>query len=96
MQTLVDEPHTREHDDDDDDGGLDSLVKPVLEGVASPIFEGAGRGVAGAAAGTSQIFDFIGEILQTLGGVAANAEQGAGVALTNAAPAVQGTVYVQS
>ncbi|KAF7976528.1 hypothetical protein HWV62_6355 [Athelia sp. TMB] len=58
--------------------------------------EGAGRGVAGAAKGTQQTSDLLGgaldTLLHTLGGTLANTEQGAGVAVANAAPAIQSTV----
>ena len=66
-------------------------------GVANPLLAGAGRGVAGAAAGTQQTADAAGDaidtLLHTLGGVSGSAEQGAGVAAVNAGPAVQGTVH---
>ncbi|KAF8924480.1 hypothetical protein BGZ47_003983 [Haplosporangium gracile] len=82
--------------DDDNDGGLAALTEPAVMGLANPLTTGVGRGVAGAAAGTQQTADLLGdavsELLHVLGGVAANTEQGAGVAVANAAPAVQGTV----
>ncbi len=80
-----------------DDGGLEALTQPVVQGVANPLTTGVGRGVAGAAGGTQQTADLLGEaidaLMHTLGGVAANTEQGTGVAVANAAPAVQDTVH---
>ncbi|KIM95088.1 hypothetical protein OIDMADRAFT_184186 [Oidiodendron maius Zn] len=76
-----------------DDGVLADLMEPVVDGVANPLTAGLGRGVAGAAAGTQQPADLLGDagdtLLHTLGGIAGNTEQGAGVAVANAAPAVQ-------
>ena len=81
-------------------GGIKSLTKPVVIGVANPLDQGLGRGVAGAASGTHQVADLLGDaidvvcpllpephktyfdrdlasqLFHTLGGVAANAEQG--------------------
>lgn len=54
------------------------------------------RGVAGAAAGTQQTADLLGDaiatLLHTTGGILRNAEQGAGVAVANGASVVQGTI----
>ncbi|KAJ3495971.1 hypothetical protein NLG97_g3005 [Lecanicillium saksenae] len=76
--------------------GLSALVDPVVMGAANPLETGVGRGVAGAAGGTQQVTDLLGdavaELFHVATGVAANTEQGAGVAVANAAPAVQGTV----
>ena len=80
--------------------GLLALTTPAVNGIVDPLATGVGRGVAGAAGGTAQVFGLLGDamasLLHVVGGVAANAEQGAGVAVANVAPAVQGTVYVQS
>ncbi|GJJ77573.1 hypothetical protein EMPS_09932 [Entomortierella parvispora] len=77
--------------------GLEDLTRPAVEGVVNPLGTGVGRGVAGAAAGTQQTADLLGDaidtLLHTLGGIAGNADQGAGVAVANAAPAVQSTVH---
>ena len=80
--------------------GLLALTAPAVNGIVDPLATGVGRGVAGAAGGTAQFLGLLGDAMVSLlhvgGGFAANAEQGAGVAVANAAPAVQGTVYVQS
>ncbi|KAG0166959.1 hypothetical protein DFQ28_006792 [Apophysomyces sp. BC1034] len=77
-------------------GGVKSLTEPAVQGVANPLGTGVGRGVAGAAGGTQQAADLFGDALDvlahTLGGIAANTEQGAGVAVANAGNAVQNTV----
>jgi len=87
-------------DDEKHDGGLAGLTAPAVEGVVEPLSTGFGRGVAGAAAGTQQTADILGDamenLLHTLGGVAGNVEEGAGVAVANAGNAAQDTVYVQS
>lgn len=88
--------------DDDDDGGIAVLTNPaqVVMGVANPLLTGSGKGITGAAAGTAQTTDLIGDagadLLHTFGGISGNVEQGTGVAVANVAPAIQGTVYVQS
>ena len=87
-------------DPDDSDGsssgGLEALTEPVVMGAVNPLTTGVGRGVAGAAEGTQQFANLLGAaaatLFQVIGGVAANTEQGAGVAVANVAPAVQGTV----
>jgi len=86
----------QEDSDSDNEGGLEALTAPLVDGVANPLTTGLGRGVAGAAAGTQQTADLLGDAIAALfhviGGVAANTEQGAGVAVANAASAVQDTV----
>ncbi|KAG0166656.1 hypothetical protein DFQ28_008607 [Apophysomyces sp. BC1034] len=68
---------------------------PVIQ-VLNPLAAGVGSGVTGAAAPTQQVADLADDAVATLfdllGGLAANAEQGIGVATANVAPAVQGTV----
>ena len=104
-----DNDHDYDLDDDFDDdlrsvassdSGLEALTAPAINGVVNPLSTGIGRGVAGAAAGTQQAADLLGDaadtLFHTLGGIAGNAEDGASVAVANAAPGVQGTVYVQS
>ncbi|KAF7978059.1 hypothetical protein HWV62_1693 [Athelia sp. TMB] len=67
-------------------GSLGSYARPFVNGIANPLLQGLGHGVAGAAAGTQQTTD------HTLGGIMSNAEQGAGVAVANTGHAVQSEI----
>ncbi len=82
------------HNDDND--GLEALTRPVVMGVANPLTTDVGRGVAGTTKGTQHNVDLLGDaiatLMHTLDGIAANTEQGTGVAVANTAPAVQDTV----
>ncbi|KAG0335448.1 hypothetical protein BG004_008439 [Podila humilis] len=66
------------------------------DGVVNPLTTGLGRGVAGAARGTKATADLLGEavaqLFHNIGGLAANAEQGAGQPVVYAGSAVEGTV----
>jgi len=88
--------HGHHSSNNNNNGGLAAMTAPVVNGAVDPLTTGVGRGVAGAAKGTAQTADLFGdaiaELFHMLGGVAANAEQGGGVAVANVAPAVQGTV----
>ncbi|KAF9069734.1 hypothetical protein BDP27DRAFT_1363088 [Rhodocollybia butyracea] len=70
-------------------GGLEALTEPLVSGAVNPLTTGVGRGVAGAAHGTAQFTDLLGAamaaLMQSIGSLAAHTEQGAGVAVTNAA-----------
>jgi len=71
-------------------------IEPAVGGVANPIDAGVGKGIAAAAAGTQQPADSPGDAAYTLyhalGGVAANTEPGAGVAVAKTGYAAQSTV----
>ncbi|KAF7976529.1 hypothetical protein HWV62_6357 [Athelia sp. TMB] len=56
-------------------GGVESLTRPIVDGIANPLNGGIGRGVAGAAAGTQQTADHaVDTLIHTLGGILGNAE----------------------
>ena len=42
------------------------MTRPVVEGVVNPLATGVGRGVAGAAAGTQQSADLLGDALDVV------------------------------
>jgi hypothetical protein len=62
--------------------GLAGITEPVLNGVANPLLTGVGNGVVNLIDGR-------------LGGPVGEIVQGLGDTVTNVAPAVEGTVYVQ-
>ena len=54
------------HDDDDNYGSIHDIINPLVDGILNPLLIGAGKGVAGAAAGTVQIADLGGDTVSAL------------------------------
>ncbi|KAH7075294.1 hypothetical protein BKA62DRAFT_803800 [Auriculariales sp. MPI-PUGE-AT-0066] len=50
----------------DYEGGLAALTEPAVNGVIDPLTTGVGRGVAGAAGGTQQTSDLLGDAVAEL------------------------------
>ena len=58
------------------------MTEPLVEGVANPLTTGAGRGVAGAAAGTQQFADLLGDAAATVCPLSSNTHLGTTHVLT--------------
>ena len=58
------------------------MTAPLVEGVANPLTTGVGRGVAGAASGTQQFADLLGDAIDTVCPFSSNTHPGTTHVLT--------------
>ena len=58
------------------------MTAPLVEGVVNPLDKGVGRGVAGAAAGTQQFADLLGDAAATVCPLSSNTHLGTTHVLT--------------